>query len=103
MVTAKKPKACENIQDIRNAIDEIDQEIIQLHALRDSYVREIVKFKSDDEGIIARERQALVLQQRKAWAVERGLDPELFEKLFGLLIENNIQIQLDIYNSRNKP
>ena len=103
MVPEKKPEACENIQDIRNAIDEIDQEIIKLHALRDSYVREIVKFKAGDEGIVARERKALVLQQRKAWAAEMGLDPELFEKLFGLIIEKNIQIQFDIYNSNNKP
>lgn len=103
MVSLKKPEACENIQEIRNAIDEIDQEIIQLYALRDLYVREIVRFKSDDEGIIAMERKAYVLQQRKAWAAEKGLDPELFEKLFGLLIEKNIQIQFDIYNSNNKP
>ena len=102
MVSAKKPKSCENIQDIRNVIDEIDQEIIQLYALRDSYVREIVKFKSDEEEIHARERKAYVLQQRKAWAAEKGLDPELFEKLFGLIIEKNIQIQFDIYNSSNK-
>ena len=103
MVPAKKPEDCENIQDIRYAIDEIDQEIIRLYALRDSYVREIVKYKSDEEGIIARERKALVLKQRMAWAAEKGLDPELFEKLFGLLIEKNIQIQFDIYNSNNKP
>ncbi len=103
MLPAKKPRACENIQDIRNAIDEIDQEIILLYALRDSYVREIVKFKSDKEEIHASERKALVLQQRKAWAAEKGLDPELFEKLFGLIIEKNIQIQFDIYNTNNKP
>ena len=103
MVPVKKPEDCEDIQDIRDAIDEIDKEIIHLHALRDSYVREIVKYKSDDEGIIARERKALVIKQRKAWAAEKGLDPELFEKIFGLIIEKNIQIQFDIYNSNNKP
>jgi isochorismate pyruvate lyase len=103
MEPAKKPEACESIADIRNAIDEIDQEIINLHALRDSYVREIVKFKTDEVDIIARERQALVLNQRKAWASEKGLDPELFEKLFELIIEKNIQIQFEIINSGNKP
>lgn len=103
MVSLKKPEDCENIEEIRNAIDEIDQEIIQLYASRDSYVREIVRFKSNDEAIHARERKELVLQQRKAWAAEKGLDPELFEKLFGLLIEKNIQIQFDIYNSNDKP
>ena len=45
MKTLIDPKACESILQIRDAIDEIDQEIIQLFALRDDYVREIVKFK----------------------------------------------------------
>ncbi len=103
MGPAKKPEACENIQDIRNAIDEIDREIIQMYALRDDYVREIVKFKTSEEGIIARKRKAHVLQQRKAWAEEMGLDPELFEKMFVLLIEKNIQIQFDLYNSNDEP
>ena len=98
-----KPQACGNIQEIRDAIDVIDQEILQLFAQRHEYVKEIVKFKSgDEEGIIARERKELVLKQRKAWADERGLDPKLMEEVFKLVIEKNIQIQFDIYNSTNK-
>jgi isochorismate pyruvate lyase len=99
----KKPEACENIQDIRNAIDLIDQEIIRLFASRDTYVREIVKFKSGEKGIVAQERKDHVLRQRKTRAAEMGLDPELFEKIFRLVIEKNIQIQFDLYNSNKKP
>ena len=98
-----KPQACDNIREIRDAIDVIDQEILQLFAQRHEYVKEIVKFKSgDEEGIIASERKELVLKQRKAWAEERGLDAEMMEKVFRLLIDKNIQIQFDIYNSKNK-
>jgi len=81
----------------------IDQEIIQLFSQRHEYVKEIVKFKSgDEEGIIARERRELVLKQRKAWAEASGLDAELIEEIFRLLIDKNIQIQMDIHNSNNK-
>ena len=98
-----KPQACDNIQEIRDAIDVIDLEILQLFAQRHEYVKEIVKFKSGDEkGIIARERKELVLKQRKAWAEERGLDPEMMVEVFRLLIDKNIQIQLDISKSNNK-
>ena len=98
-----KPQACDNIQEIRDAIDVIDQEILQLFAQRHEYVKEIVKFKSgDEEGIIARERKELVLKQRREWAEARGLDAEMMEQVFRLLIDKNIQIQLDIYNSNNK-
>ena len=98
-----KPKDCDNIQEIRDAIDVIDQEILQLFAERHEYVKEIVKFKSsDEEGIIAKERKQQVLKQRKEWAEKRGLDPELMEKVFRLLIDKNIQIQFDIINSNDK-
>ena len=103
MRPAKKPEDCENIQDIRNAIDRIDIKIIQLFAERDVYVREIVKFKADEKGIVAQERKDHVIRKRREWAAEKGLDPDLFEKLFRLVIDKNIQIQFDIYHSSNKP
>ena len=97
------PQDCDNIQEIRDAIDAIDREILQLFAQRLEYVKEIVKFKpGDEEGIIAQERKELVLKQRREWAREKGLDAEMMEKVFRLLIDKNIQIQFDIYNSNNK-
>ncbi|MEN8227660.1 MAG: chorismate mutase [Bacteroidota bacterium] len=98
-----KPQDCKNLGEIREAIDVIDQEIVQLFAQRLEYVKEIVKFKSkDEEAIIARERREQVLKQRKAWAEEKGLDAEMMEGVFRLLIDKNIQIQFDITNSNNK-
>ena len=99
MKSVKNPKACESIEEIRDALDQIDKEIIQLLAGRHQYVNEIVKFKSnDDGGIVAKERQSIVFDQRRAWALEHGLDPELIEGIFKLLIEKNIQIQFEIKN-----
>ncbi len=98
-----KPEDCKNIQDIRNAIDAIDLDVIKLLAERHEYVREIVKFKSgDEEGIIAQERKELVLSQRREWAEEKGLDGEMMEEIFRLLINKNIQFQFDISNFNNK-
>jgi isochorismate pyruvate lyase len=98
-----KPKDCNNINEIRDAIDVIDTELLKLLELRNDYVMEIVKFKNNDEkGIIAQERKELVLEQRKKWAEEKGLDAEMVEGIFKLLIDKNIQIQFDISNSNNK-
>jgi len=98
-----KPHACDNIQEIRDAIDVIDLEILQLFAQRHEYVKEIVKFKiGDEKGIIAMERKELVLKQRKAWAEEKDLDAEMIVEVFRLLIDKNIQLQFDIHKSKNK-
>ena len=101
MKPVKNPKACENITEIRDAIDHIDRAIIKLFAERHQYVKEIVKFKNSDEGIVAAERKELVLKQRTAWAEESELDPALIEGVFRLLIEKNIQLQFDLYKNKN--
>ena len=101
MRLSKLPDACENISEIRDAIDEIDKELIHLLGIRHQYMKEIVKFKSGAEGIIAKERKELVLQQRKAWAKESGMDPDLIGDIYKLLIEKNIQIQFEIYNNKD--
>ena len=97
----KKPKDCENIGEIRDALDQIDMEIVELFALRHAYVKEIVKFKSSDAGIVASERRAQVIEERKAWAKEHGLDPEVIKEVFKTLIEKNIQLQFDIFNKED--
>jgi len=101
MRLSKKPDACQNIREIRDAIDEIDKELIHLFGIRHQYMKEIVKFKSGAEGIIAKERKELVLQQRKAWAKESGMDPDLIGEIYKLLIKKNIQIQFEIYNNKS--
>lgn len=98
-----KPQDCDSIKEIRDAIDLIDHDILQLFALRHEYVKEIVKFKSGDKkGIIAQERKEQVLEQRKKWAEDSGLDPGLMEEIFRLLINKNIQLQVDMYKTNNK-
>ncbi|MDX2432795.1 MAG: chorismate mutase [Bacteroides sp.] len=101
MKLSKKPHACENIQEIRDALDQIDLEIVRLFALRSEYVKEIVKFKGDDKSIVASERRELVIKQRKKWAQESGVDPEMMEEIFKLLIEKNIQMQFNIYKKKD--
>jgi isochorismate pyruvate lyase len=102
MKLVKNPKDCENISEIRDAIDRIDREIIELFAKRHAYVKEIVKFKDSDEGIVALERKKQVLKQRRAWAEEAALDPGMMEDVFKLLIEKNIQMQFELYNKKDK-
>jgi isochorismate pyruvate lyase len=97
----KKPETCVSIEEIRDAIDSIDNEIIQLFAERYKYVKEIVKFKHDEEGIIAEERRDAVIEQRALWAKEYGLDHQVFEAIYKTLINSNIKKELEILKSRN--
>jgi isochorismate pyruvate lyase len=98
----KQAKDCQNIQEIRDVIDEIDYQIIASFAKRYEYVREIVKFKSDQEGIVAKDRQLEVLKQRKEWAKEFGLDQDLMKGIFEAIMTWNIQKEMELFNDMQK-
>jgi len=90
----KLPSECSGMEEIRKEIDQIDQEIIRLFALRSNYVHEIVKFKTDEESVIAKERKELVIRQRGEWANATGLDKKTFEDIYSRLLEQNISEEL---------
>lgn len=93
-------KDCKSIDEVRASIDAIDFEIISLFALRAQYVDEIVKFKSSQEGIVAIDRQKVVLDQIGKWAREKGLDEALFCSIYQSLINKNVAHELEIFQKR---
>ena len=95
------PKKCTSAEEIRNEIDKIDKQIIELFAERHKYVEEIVRFKKDEEGVIAQERKHRVIVDRGEWAGKLGLDADTFEKIYQILIENNIKHELKLLKRKN--
>lgn len=96
----KEAKDCRNIQEVRECIDEIDHQILAFFGKRLEYVKGIVKFKTDTDGIVARDRQLELLQKRREWAVEFELDPDLFEEMYKMLINWNVQKELEIFRKK---
>jgi isochorismate pyruvate lyase len=93
---------CNNIEDIREAIDMIDRQIIGLLSNRFDYVREIVKYKKPDkDSIIAIDRYNKVLKRRRELAEEHGLDPDVIEDMYKRLIKYFIDEELKIINNED--
>ncbi|WP_323990505.1 isochorismate lyase [Pseudomonas canadensis] len=82
----KTPEHCTGLSDIREAIDSLDQQIIETLGLRMQYVKAASVFKPDQASIAAPERVAAMLPQRRQWAQEAGLDGEFIEGLFNQII-----------------
>lgn len=79
------------IPELRAQIDELDQQIIRLLAQRADCVHQIGSLKNTDEEVVAQDRQQWVYQTRRAWASELGLDPDLVENLYRLMIQYFIE------------
>ncbi len=98
-VTNKRPSECTNITDVRNEIDNIDKVIVTLLSERFQYVKEVVKYKENTpDSIVASDRRNVVLQQRRQWAEEQGLDPNVIEEIYTRLIQYFISEEMKIKN-----
>jgi isochorismate pyruvate lyase len=76
------PEQCRNLDEIRDCMDSLDKEIISLLARRLAYVRAAAKFKPSAESVAAPERVEKVLDTRRLWADQAGLDGDVIRSLY---------------------
>ncbi|GAX38045.1 isochorismate lyase [Nodularia sp. NIES-3585] len=95
----KSAKDCRNIQEIRDEIDIIDQQIITGFGQRFEYVKAAAKFKTNETSVKALERFNAMLQQRRLWAEAAGLNPDVIEKLYRDLVSYFIDEELKKWHS----
>jgi isochorismate pyruvate lyase len=98
----KPPEACTSKDDIRAAIDQLDRDIVALLGRRAAYVRAIVQFKTSEEDVRAEERFQAVLRQRRQWAQEEGLNPDVIEQMYRILVEHFIQEEMTDLRKRTE-
>jgi isochorismate pyruvate lyase len=82
----KLPDECRSLAGVRAEIDGIDREILALLGRRAAYVHRAARFKTSATAVAAPERQAAMLQTRREWARDEGLDPDFIERLYRGLV-----------------
>jgi len=97
----KQPNDCLNIQEIRVAIDSIDREVIAALGKRFEYVKAASKFKTSETSVKAPERFKSMLKQRRIWAEEEALNPDVIEKLYQDLVSYFINEELQDWQSKS--
>ncbi len=96
----EKGEADRNIREIRDKIDDIDFQIIGLFGERNRLVEKIVTYKTGKADVVAKERQEEIIRSRRTLAERFGLNPDLIEKIYRILIKNNIQKELEILEQK---
>jgi tRNA-Thr(GGU) m(6)t(6)A37 methyltransferase TsaA len=89
-----------SLAEARTAIDLIDIEVIRLLGNRAGYVRQVVNFKKTPEEVRAPARYAEVMRRRRELAEANGLNPDVIEGMYKLLVEYFIQEEMEIVRQR---
>ncbi len=82
------------IEIIRDEIDRIDSDIIELLSKRSSLVSEAGKTKNSSHGVRDRDRVDKVIRKIKVKAEKAGLDPNLAENIYRNIINCFIQKEM---------
>ena len=93
-MVVRRPSDCRNMQDIRAEIDRIDRSVIALLGERFAYVQAASRFKTSATAVRAPERFTAMLEQRRIWAQEAGLDPDVIANLYRDLVNYFIEEEM---------
>ena len=97
----RPPEACERFEDVREAIDGLDREILRLLGSRTRYVAAAARFKTDRNSVRAPERQKAILARRREWAEKEGLDPDFVEGLYRNIVSHFVGREMDHWQGGN--
>ncbi|MCF2643667.1 chorismate mutase [Roseburia hominis] len=89
---------CENLEQVRENIDRIDNEIIKLIAERGTYVVQASAFKKDEEGVKDTGRVEKVISKVRAKAEEYGANPDMVEALYREMISRFVSMEMKEFN-----
>ena len=98
----KLPEECDDINDIREAIDNIDRHIIELIAKRSKYVHKAAQFKTSTKSVKAEDRVLIMLSARKQWAKDNNLNEEFIADLYKNIVNYFINEEMKKWQSSNK-
>lgn len=101
-INSDNPLFLGHMDSLREKIDSVDKQIIELLAQRMNYVEEIGKYKLHNKvTIFQRRRWERILSSRKKLGKKLGLSEQFIKKLLQLVHKESISKQTEIMN-RNK-
>ncbi|WP_171121842.1 MULTISPECIES: chorismate mutase [unclassified Ruegeria] len=91
MPTLTPPQDCNSMQELRAQIDKLDRQLIEKLVARAGYIDRASQLKPA-EGLPARipDRVEEVVQRVRASSDDLGMDPDLAEQMWRILIEWSI-------------
>jgi len=93
-MTSPKPAAdCQSKADIRTAIDALDEELLKLFALRQTYVRRMAQLKKSPDEAFDQDRIETMVAALKAKAETLGLEGDQAEAVWRTLIDWNVDYE----------
>ncbi len=95
-------KECHTLEEARQEIDKVDEQIVKLIALRNDYIKQIARFKKSVEEIKADDRIEDVINRVRAQAIELDLNPNLINDLYVRMIDAMVESEIAAFENAQR-
>lgn len=95
-------KICRDMNEVRDAIDALDREIVALLADRLHFINEAGRLKTDRSAVRDDARIEDVIAKVRRAATDAGIDPDFIEPLYRDLIERSIGHEFGVFDRLHK-
>ena len=85
---------CNSIDEVRNNINNIDEQIVKLIAQRSEFVKQAAKFKKDSDDVKAPKRVEEVINKVKDLAKSTSANEEVLENVYRTMINSFIKAEM---------
>ncbi|HOO08568.1 MAG TPA: bifunctional 3-deoxy-7-phosphoheptulonate synthase/chorismate mutase type II [Cyclobacteriaceae bacterium] len=91
------------LEQLREKIDQIDQELIEVLSIRKQLIEKIGDYKKENNVTVFQlERWNEILQSRTIWGKDKSLAGEFIQELYKTIHDESIRIQTGIMNKENE-
>lgn len=87
--------SCNSLEEVRENIDRIDNEIIKLIAERGEYVKQAAKFKKSESAVRDNSRVEAVVKNARKKAGNYGADQDIIEAVYRVMISKFIGSEMN--------
>ena len=94
-------KECSSLEELRTEIDKVDDQIVDLIAERNRYIRQACKFKQSVDEIKADERIDAVINRVRHRALTAGLSPNMITDIYRMMIDEMVEAEIAEFRNTN--
>lgn len=92
-------KQCQTLEEARSEIDKVDEDIVELIAQRNNYIKQIAHFKTSIDEVKAEERIDEVISKVRQQAIELDLSPNLINDLYIRMIDGMVESEISEFRN----
>ena len=95
-------KQCSSLEEVREEIDKIDIELVDLISKRSHLIRQAASFKNSVQEVKAEDRINFIMQRVRHHAIEKNISANMISELFEIMINEMVESEISEFRNSGK-